>query len=307
MKQDESKDLKNQATKKKKNQYHPAFCAAMELELREDKEHLTFEKEYNLNTKPNSIDFLVINVNDSIKVKSDLGAIFRKHNLFEFKSPKDTLDFKVYQRTMGYAYLYAAYDEKKISEDDITISFIRNSYPRNLIKWFGENGFEIIRYKSGIYHIKKANHIDMQIIVTKELADTYIWINKLTSGLEKKDLIKINDEAGKLKDEKDLLNAESVIDLSYKLNVSEEYVKEMNGMGYIRDALKDMAEDMAKDMAKDMAQDMAQDMAKKEVEEKTRNLNNELKLEKEKNSKLQKELDELKEWAKKNMSKIAAL
>ena len=245
MKQDESKDLKNQATKKKKNQYHPAFCATMELELREDREHLTFEKEYNLNTKPNSIDFLVINVNDSIKVKSDLGAIFRKHNLFEFKSPKDTLDFKVYQRTMGYAYLYAAYDENRISPDDVTISFLRDSYPRKLMKWFGENGFDIIRFKHGIYHIKRANHMDMQIIVTKELADTYVWINKLTSGLEKKDLIKINDEAGKLEDEKDLLNAESVIDLSYKLNVSEDYVKEMNGMGYIRDALKDMAQDMA--------------------------------------------------------------
>ena len=59
---------------------------------------------------------------------------------------------------------------------------------------------------------------------------------------------------------------------------------------------------------------MAQDMAQKEVEEKTRDLSEqlqikdkELELEKEKNSKLQKELDELKEWAKKNMSKIAAL
>ncbi len=41
-----------------RKQYHPAFCAAMKLELREDRDHFTFEDEYNLNTKPNEIDLV---------------------------------------------------------------------------------------------------------------------------------------------------------------------------------------------------------------------------------------------------------
>jgi len=43
-----------------KKQWHPAFCAAMELEFREDKDILHFEREYNLSKKPLHMDLLVI-------------------------------------------------------------------------------------------------------------------------------------------------------------------------------------------------------------------------------------------------------
>mgnify|MGYP006968291364 CR=1 FL=1 len=33
-------------------QWHPAFCSAMELELREYKEYLTYEREHNLGKMP---------------------------------------------------------------------------------------------------------------------------------------------------------------------------------------------------------------------------------------------------------------
>lgn len=44
----------------KKTQWHPAFCSAIRLELREDKEFLEYFNEYNLNTKPLQIDLLII-------------------------------------------------------------------------------------------------------------------------------------------------------------------------------------------------------------------------------------------------------
>lgn len=43
-----------------KIQWHPAFCSAMELILKEDRDHLEFIREYNLNTKPLEVDLLVI-------------------------------------------------------------------------------------------------------------------------------------------------------------------------------------------------------------------------------------------------------
>ena len=43
-----------------KKQWHPAFCAAIELELKEDKEVLYYEREHNLSKKPLQIDLLVI-------------------------------------------------------------------------------------------------------------------------------------------------------------------------------------------------------------------------------------------------------
>lgn len=46
--------------KEDKIQWHPAFCSAMELELQEDKDILSFEREHNLGRMPLRIDFLVI-------------------------------------------------------------------------------------------------------------------------------------------------------------------------------------------------------------------------------------------------------
>ena len=44
----------------RKVQWHPAFCSAMRLELRENREELKFYNEYNLNSKPLEIDLLVV-------------------------------------------------------------------------------------------------------------------------------------------------------------------------------------------------------------------------------------------------------
>lgn len=41
-------------------QWHPAFCSAMELELRENKKDLIYEREHNLSKMPLKIDFPVI-------------------------------------------------------------------------------------------------------------------------------------------------------------------------------------------------------------------------------------------------------
>lgn len=45
---------------KTKIQWHPAFAAAMDLELIQNRSDLIYEKKYNLNTKPLEIDLLVI-------------------------------------------------------------------------------------------------------------------------------------------------------------------------------------------------------------------------------------------------------
>ena len=47
----------------KKIQWHPGFVAALDLKLRQYREYLQFEKEYNLNTKPLAVDRLVIKKN----------------------------------------------------------------------------------------------------------------------------------------------------------------------------------------------------------------------------------------------------
>ena len=267
-----------------KKQYHPAFCAAMELELREDKDHLIFEDEYNLNTKPNKIDFLVINVSDNARVKSGLGAIFKKHNLFEFKGFRDSLNERVYHRTMGYVHLYIAYGDVGITSDEITVSFLREAYPRKMMKYFEENGFTITNYDNGIYHVKKQDHIDMQVIVTSRLGNPYVWINKITSRLKPEDILQMQKEVAGLSDEIDLVNAESVVDMSISLNKEKEYIKEMIGMGALRDMFKEEFEERDRKIS-----DLSEQLQSQS--EQLENKDKQLQTEHEENIKLRKELE----------------
>ena len=85
-----------------KKQWHPAFVAAIMLELKENRESLLFEKEYNLNTKPLEIDLLVIKKNTSALLRNEIGELFRGYNIMEFKSPKDHLDIDTIYKAWAY-------------------------------------------------------------------------------------------------------------------------------------------------------------------------------------------------------------
>ena len=92
----EKEQTKNQQEKNQKKsqklQWHPAFCSALRLELLEDAENLEFTDEFQLTEKPLQIDCTVVKVKKDCKIKNEIGKIFRKHNIFEYKSPKDELN-----------------------------------------------------------------------------------------------------------------------------------------------------------------------------------------------------------------------
>ncbi|MFQ8957338.1 MAG: hypothetical protein ACLR6X_15910 [Mediterraneibacter gnavus] len=50
----------NAKRRSKMLQWHPAFFAEIQIELQEDAEHLIFENEHQLGTKPKEIDVLII-------------------------------------------------------------------------------------------------------------------------------------------------------------------------------------------------------------------------------------------------------
>lgn len=95
--------------KETKVQWHPGFIAAMNLELTQNKKDLFFEKEYNLNTKPLEIDLLIIKKEAMTEIASEIGKIFRGHNILEYKSPEDHLDIDAFYKTTAYACLYKSY------------------------------------------------------------------------------------------------------------------------------------------------------------------------------------------------------
>lgn len=93
-------------TEKTLLQWHPAFYAGIRIEFREEAEKLVFENEHQLGTKPKEIDVLIIKKNSSDRIRKNIGRIFRKHNILEYKSPDDYFSVDDFYKTYGYACFY---------------------------------------------------------------------------------------------------------------------------------------------------------------------------------------------------------
>ena len=55
-----------------------------------------------------AIDILIIKNETKHKVKKNIGRIFRKHNIIEYKSPDDYLSIDDFYKVCGYTYFYKA-------------------------------------------------------------------------------------------------------------------------------------------------------------------------------------------------------
>lgn len=92
-------------------QWHPGFYGAAELEFLSNKGDLEFQREYNLNKEPIRMDMLIIKKLADVRIKNELGHIFKKYNVVEYKSPDDALSIDDYYKTVGYACLYKGLGE----------------------------------------------------------------------------------------------------------------------------------------------------------------------------------------------------
>lgn len=170
-----------------KTQWHPAFYVGMELEFRDHKEDLDFQKELNLNTKPIMIDLMVIEKNSEVEIKNVIGRFFRKYNVFEYKSPEDELGIDEYAKLVGYACLYKAAASKANGRkfEEITISLVRDGKPEKLLDWFVNKGCKVEEKYKGVFYISGDYTIfPTQVVATSLLEDDdNIWIRSLTNKL----------------------------------------------------------------------------------------------------------------------------
>ena len=68
----------------------------MEIELIANKGAFEFQREYNLSKEPVRMDLLIIRKLRDVPVKSEIGYVFKKYNVVEYKSPFDCLTIDVY-------------------------------------------------------------------------------------------------------------------------------------------------------------------------------------------------------------------
>ena len=217
----------------KRIQWHPAFCSAMHLEFRDNKDDLVFENEHNLSTKPLGIDLLIIKKEPNVKIQNEIGRYFKTHNIIEYKSPDDGLNIDVFYKGLSYACLYKALGKgvDSVKANEITLTFMRRSQPLKLFEDLELQGFACEEESHGIFVVKSALPFDIRIIVTGSVdPEIHIWIAALTNNLPEEQAKKLIEAMKSLKDKDDCEHADSVVQVAISGNkdVFEKVKEEQN-------------------------------------------------------------------------------
>ena len=176
----------------KKLQWHQAFYANIQIEFKDFADKLIFENEHHLGTQPKRIDVLIIKKEDSTPITKNIGRIFRKHNILEYKSPDDYISINDYYLVYGYACLYKSDEsrENHIPINEITITLVSRNFPKKLAKYLKKVlKYDIQFIENGIYYIN-GDIIPIQLIVTKDLTDEQnVWLHNLTNDIHNTDVV----------------------------------------------------------------------------------------------------------------------
>ena len=136
-----------------KIQWHPGFYAGMELEF--SAYQVTMQQEFQLTRGPLSIDLLIIKKLTDEKIDNQIGNIFRRHNIVEFKSPDDEMSIDVFYKTQAYACLYKASGASvnEIPDDEITVTLCRDTFPKELMHQLEVSGTVPGNLQGGTKHV----------------------------------------------------------------------------------------------------------------------------------------------------------
>ena len=228
MEKEQTKNQQENQKKSQKLQWHPAFCSALRLELLEDAENLEFTDEFQFTEKPLQIDCTVVKVKRDCKIKNEIGKIFRKHNIFEYKSPMDELNIDTFYKAVAYACLYKVLPNHvdEIPAEEITITLIRDRKPVKLLGELEKSGYGYKKEAAGIYYVNGAM-FPMQIIESSELdVDMHVQLKALTNHLEeslmRQYLLQVSTFEGREKNLADIV-------LQVIVNSNMEKVREWKG------------------------------------------------------------------------------
>lgn len=181
--------MAEETKEKKLLQWHPAFFAGLQIEFAEEAKMLTFENEHQLSKKPLEIDVLIVKKNAQVQIKKNIGRIFRKYNIFEYKSPEDYLSIDDFYKVYGYACFYKSDSPNVdlVKSNEITISFVCEKRPEKLLKHLRqERQLDIMKVEEGIYYIEGA-YFPIQLLLTSELSkESNFWLRNLTNRLKER-------------------------------------------------------------------------------------------------------------------------
>lgn len=208
----------NRQKKEEYLKWHPAFYAGMQIELKEEADNLIFENEHQLGTKTLEIDILIIKKDAGIPIQKNIGKIFRKYNIVEYKGPGDYLSIDDFYKVYAYASLFKAGAEQEdgIKTSEITITFISKHYPYKLEKYLAKHrNYHFVKSGKGIYQIA-GNEFAMQLIVTSRISrEENLWIWGINNSVDDVIAAKLVSE---YKENRNNQHYESVMDIIVRAN-----------------------------------------------------------------------------------------
>ena len=243
-----------------KIQWHSGFYGAAELEFSADREALEFSREYNLSKEPLRMDLLIIKKMTDVRTKNEIGYMFRTHNIVEYKSPDDSLSISDYYKTMAYACLYKGLEDRadQIPAREVTVSFVRDRYPRKLFEALRREGMTIEEPFRGIYYIKGLAFFDTQIIVTKRLdPKNHCGLRVLSANASREDVEEFLKTAEKRTDPCDRNNIEAILHVS--IGANQQLYDEIRRNFVMCDALRELMREEIEEERRNAAQKAEQE------------------------------------------------
>ncbi|MCR5602361.1 MAG: hypothetical protein K6G27_01505 [Lachnospiraceae bacterium] len=227
----------------KKIDWHSGFVNAMKLELLANENDLEYEDEHLIANRAQRIDLLIIKKMRAVKIVNEVGAIFDKYNIVEYKSPEDSLTLGDFYKILGYTGIYLEelhkYDE--YGRDAFTMTFVRRRKPVKLFEHLKRDGHEVIRVNKGIYEIKGHLPFRTQVIVSREWddeeAEIHTWLRSLTNESKGKELEGILNSTRKL-DHEHKRFADGVMNVFARANV--ELIKEAKEESTMCEAINEL-------------------------------------------------------------------
>lgn len=246
-------------------QWHPGFYGAAEIELISNKSELEFQREYNLSKEPLQMDLLIVKKLADGPIENEIGHIFKKYNVVEYKSPEDGLSIDDYYKTIGYACLYKGLGDivNQIPAEELTLSIFRESYPRELFGILKKYGSTLEEPYPGIYYVRGNVLFDTQIVVIGRLRqEAHSSLRILSKNAREEDVKTFLSKVQYLTEPGDRNNVNAILQVSILANsglyqgIRREYRMSCDAL---RELMKDdIAEEVAKAVEEERVRALAE-------------------------------------------------
>ena len=154
-----------------RSDWHVGFEAILRIETHRFGDRVRLRTELPLGEGPPRADFVLLVDEEGLLEDRSVFRMFRKHNICEFKNPRDALDERVIRKACGYANLYIGTAEhgKDVPPGQVTLSIFRASKPEKLFREMEKKGELEAAAVKGVYRVKGRIDLPFQIVVTGEL------------------------------------------------------------------------------------------------------------------------------------------